>query len=181
MSEIQISQRYARSLFELAQTKGRVDDVYAALNGIGQVVRQVQEFREFIHNPLLSAEERSKVLANVFEGKVPDLVKQFLLFISFKNRLDLLQEIIEAFDDLYLRAHNRARALVVTALALDEAQKEHIRLRLSQKYSKEIVADWQIKTEILGGFRILIDGKLHDYSFTSQLEEFKTRVLCHNN
>ena len=181
MSEIQISRRYARGLFELAQTKGCVDDVYTALNGLGQVVRQVQSFREFIHNPLLSVEERNKVLANVFEGKVPDLVKLFLLFISFKNRLDLLQEIIEAFDDLYLREHKRARALVVSALPLDEAQKERIRRQLGQKYAKEIVTDWQIKTEILGGFRIFIEGKLHDYSFTSQLEEFKTRVLCHNN
>jgi len=177
LGKVQISERYAKSLFELAQDEGVLDEVQASLQDVGEMVREVPPLGEFLHNPLLSVEERQQVLKALFEKKVPALVQKFLLFINFKGRLNLLAPIIEAFDDLYLRSHNRVRAVVQTALPLDKKQKEDICRHLNQKYAKEIVADWQVEEGLLGGFRILVEGKLHDYSFTSQLESFRQKVL----
>jgi F-type H+-transporting ATPase subunit delta len=177
MSEIQISQRYAKALFGLAQEQGKLEEVYASLQDLGNLLRQVETLREFIHNPLLVIEERHKALKAMFESKVPALVYQFLIYISAKNRLDLLGQMIIAFDGLYLKSHNRIRAVIETALPLYQKEKENILRQLGQKYGKEILADWYIKKDLLGGFKIFIEGKLHDSSFTSQLEEYKQMVL----
>ena len=171
------SHRYARALFELAKAGSGQDEVYDALQQIGKLVKDIPEFYAFLGNPLLSLEERNKVLTALFKKKAPDLVFKFLLFVSFKSRLNLLPEMIEAFDQLYLQAHNRIRALVQTALPLDGNIREQIKTQLGRRYQRDVVPDWQIRQDILGGFRIVIEGKLHDSSFTSQLQQFKQQAL----
>ncbi len=177
MSQSQISMRYARALFALAKESSNVDEVYASMQAIGSLLQEVPTFNEFTHNPILSAQEREKVLKALFAGKVPSLVERFLLFISQRSRLNVLAGMVEAFDELYLGSMNRLRANVQTALPMEPVQKDRMTQQLGRKYSKEIAAQWQIRKDILGGFRILIAGKLHDYSFVSQLEEYKQKVL----
>ncbi len=177
MSSIQICQRYAKSLYSLAQDQGVVEEVYACLQSLGQIIEQSADLRDFLGNPLLAQSERQKVIAAVFSGKVPALVEKFLYFINQKNRLNRLRGIIDAFDALYLQAHNRLRAQVQVALPLELSVKEQILAQLSRKYGKDVLASWQIRQEILGGFRILIEGYLHDYSFTDQLNKYRQEVL----
>lgn len=138
---------------------------------------QSADLREFIHNPLLPQDVRTKILMAVFSGKVPPLVEKFLLFINCKKRLNLLTHMIESFDALYLTEHNRLRAQIQIALPLEMSVREQILGQLSKKYGKDVLAQWHIRKEILGGFRILIEGRLHDYSFTNQLEKYRQHVL----
>ncbi len=177
MSQGQISRRYATAFFEAAKAGGQLEEVRPVIQEIGRLIEQCADFRAFLANPLLDAAPREKVLLSLFKGKVPPLVQDFLLFINFKDRLGLLDEMIKAFDGLYLQAHNRMRVVVQTALPLDETQRKNICLKLGQAYKKEVVADWQIRRDILGGFRILAGSKLYDYSFISQLEEFRQKAL----
>ena len=120
---------------------------------------------------------RNKVLDHVFASRLPKLVMKFLLFISVKNRLNMIEFMITSFDDLYLAMNNRVRARVVTALEISPEQKQSLTQVLNKKYAKTISADWEINNDILGGFKIFIEGNLHDSSFTTQLEMYKQKVL----
>lgn len=177
MSVSQLSDRYAKSLYSLAVDQQQVDDVNTALANLGQTIFQSADLRDFLNNPLLSEQERGKVLKALFAGKVPALLERFLFFINDKNRLNILADIIESFDALYLKAHNRVRAQIQMALPLEISVRDAIIKQLSKKYGKEVIAEWQIRKEILGGFRILIEGRLLDYSFTNQLEQYREQVL----
>ncbi len=59
---------------------------------IRRLIIDMQDFRQFLSNPLLSYEERCAVLKALFEGKVPELIFRFLLFITYKSRLNILKE-----------------------------------------------------------------------------------------
>ena len=173
----QIGKRYAQSLFNQAALTQSVDEVHGAMNTIGGLIASLAPLSDFIHNPLIDGAERHKVLAAVFSGKVPDLVMKFLLFVSFKNRLNFLETIIESFDDIYLKAQHSVRARIVTALDIGDDEKKHVLQVLGQKYQKSIVAQWELNPSLIGGFKIFIEGKLHDSSFTSQLEIYKQKVI----
>ena len=172
MIQTQVGQRYARALFESAQDSGTLEEVQASLVDIGRLIREVPELKGFLENPLLENAVRQKVLLALFKGKLPQLVENFLLLINKKNRLNYLADVIKAFDEMYLTAHNRVRAVVQTALPLDEGQRKKISKKLGQMFGREVAAEWQIRRNILGGFRIVVEGKLYDYSFTRQLEKF---------
>ena len=165
--------RYAKALFQLSQEKNSLDDVYAALKEIDRMINALAEFREFLVNPLLSFPERETVLNALFKGKTPDLVLRFLLFVSYKKRINRLKEIIDAFDGLYLAVHNQTRVVVQTALALNDEDKKTIDARLQEKLHQQVLTQWQLTPDIIGGFRIFAKGLLYDYSFKSQLNNFR--------
>lgn len=178
MIQAQIAYRYAQALFDLASQEDALDSVYTFLQDISKLLKEGVEFRTFIHNPLLSLEERGFLIQSMFENKIPKLLYRFLLFLNLKDRLNILGEIYESFDELYLEKNHQMRASLETAFALEEGQKHHIQQKLGQKYNKEISLDYQIKKGLLGGFRLLAAGMLFDSSIKSQLEEFRQKVLA---
>lgn len=177
MIQHQVGQRYAKALFEAAKDSANLDEVHSSLMLIEGLLEQSAELKGFLHNPLLENALREKILRALFQRKVPQLVENFLLLINRKNRLRYLADAIAAFDELYLTSHSRVRAVVQTALPLDETQRQKIVGKLSQKFGRNIAAEWQIRRDLLGGFRILAESKLYDYSFISQLEEFRQKSL----
>ena len=96
----------------------------------------------------------------------------FLLFITYKNRLNMLQEIIESFDSLYLSSTHQLRALVKTALPIKEEDKIFINQHLQDKFHQRMITRWDLEPSLLGGFRIYAQGQMYDYSFKNQLNRF---------
>lgn len=177
MSVQQISLRYAQALFNQAKSINAVEEVHGSLMTIGGLILSLKPLKDFVQNPLIDQDERNKVLLAVFSSKVPELVLRFLLFVSAKNRLSFLETIIESFDDIYLSSKSCVRARVVTALDIGDEEKRHVLDILGQKYHKSISPQWEINPGLIGGFKIFIEGKLHDNSFTSQLELYKQKVI----
>lgn len=172
-----IARRYAHTLLDLAQQENVLEAVYVSIQEMGQILKQKEEFRIFIRNPLLSAEERRHVIKHIFENRIPPLLYKFLLFINLKNRLSILSNISESFDQLYLKKHGQIRALLEVALDIEESQKENIQHKLTTKYHKQILLNTQLRGELLGGFRFVTQGILYDSSIKSQLEEIRQKIL----
>ena len=176
MSYALIAHRYAQALFDLAEGENSLYPVYISLQEIGKIIHEREEFRAFIHNPLLSLPERTKIIQSIFENKVPKLLYKFLLFLNAKDRLNVLSEVSESFDQLYLEKNNQMRGALETAFMLEETQKHNVQKKLGEKYKKEISLDSQVKKDLLGGFRLLVAGMLFDSSIKSQLEQFRQKV-----
>ena len=168
----QTSDRYAKALFELTREQDKLEPVQKTMSEINALIVDMPDLRRFLKNPLLSYEERCAVLKALFEGKVPDLVLRFLLFITFKSRLDILKEIIQSFDILYLSATRQIRAQVKTALPLNDAEKVFINQHLNNKFHQQMITQWILDPSLIGGFRIFVQGKIYDYSFKNQLNNF---------
>ena len=87
----QTADRYAKALFELAKEQNNLEAVQDSMTEIRGLIVDLEDFRQFLSNPLLSYEERCAILKALFEGKIPELAFRFLLFITYKNRLDILK------------------------------------------------------------------------------------------
>jgi len=172
----QTADRYSKALFELAREQDSLEPVQKALTEIRDLIIDLGDFRQFLSNPLLSYEERCTVLKALFEGKVPDLVYRFLLFITYKSRLDILEYIIPSFDNLYLSSTHQIRAYVKTALPLNDAEKVFINQHLHNKFHQQMITQWTLDPSLIGGFRIFAQGKVYDYSFKNQLEGFTQSI-----
>jgi len=168
----QTADRYAKALFELAQEQNNLEAVQATMTGLRNLILNLEDFRQFLSNPLLSYEERCAILKALFEGKVPELSYKFLLFITYKSRLNILKNIIESFDDLYLLNTNQIRAYVTTVSPLEKEDRVFVNQRLRDKFQHDMLTKWLTNPSIIGGFRIFVQGKVYDYSFKGQLEHF---------
>jgi F-type H+-transporting ATPase subunit delta len=168
----QTSDRYAKALFELSKEQNILESVQAVMTDVRKIILDSEEFRYFLKNPLLSYDDRCVVLKALFEGKVPGLYLTFLYFITYKSRLNILKDIIESFDSLYLISTNQLRVYVTTALPIEKADEDFIGQRLHDKFQRNVLTRWKINPSFIGGFRIFVEGKIYDYSFKSQLDHF---------
>jgi F-type H+-transporting ATPase subunit delta len=168
----QTADRYSKALFELAQEQDNLEAVQVTMTDIRKLIISLPDFRRFLSNPLLAYEERCASIKALFEGKVPDIIYKFLLFITYKSRLNILKDIIESFDNMYLSHTHQMRVYVKTALPMNEEEKAFISERLQNKFHQTVIARWVLDPSLIGGFRIFAQGKLYDYSFKNQLDHF---------
>ena len=168
----QTADRYAKALFELAQEQNNLEAIQTTLSDIKKLTVELQDFRQFLNNPLLSYEERCSTLKAMFEGKVPEIVLQFLICITYKGRLSILKEMITSFDSMYLIATHQMRAYVKTALPINDEDKNLINQHLHDKFKQQMLTQWDTDPSLIGGFRIFVQGKIYDYSFKNQLDHF---------
>jgi F-type H+-transporting ATPase subunit delta len=168
----QTADRYAKALFDLAQEQHNLELVQGTMSDLRKLMINLPDFRLFLKNPLLSYEDRCVILKNLFEGKVPELAYRFLLFITYKGRLDILKNIIESFDSMYLSSTSQMRAYVKTALPINDADKGLINDHMKDKFHQQVLTQWTLDPSLIGGFRIFAQGKIYDYSFKNQLSHF---------
>lgn len=168
----QTADRYSKALFELTLEQKNLEAVQASMADIKNIITDSIDFRLFLSNPLLTYEERCTVLKALFEGKIPDLVLRFLLFINYKSRLGILKDMIESFDSMYLTSTHQMRPTVKTALPVKDADKVFINQHLQDKFKQQMITQWILDPSLIGGFKIFAQGKIYDYSFKSQLNHF---------
>jgi len=168
----QAANRYSKMLFELAQEQNNLEAIQATMTDIRKLIINLSDFRQFLSNPLLSYEERCAILKALFEGKIPDIAYRFLLFVTYKGRLNILKDIIESFDNMYLEQTHQMRVYVKTALPIKEEDKTSINQHLQDKFHQQMITQWILDPSLIGGFRIFAQGKLYDYSFKNQLSHF---------
>ena len=168
----QTADRYSKALFELAQEQHCLETVQISMTDLRRIVLDSEDFRHFLNNPLLTYDDHVLVLKALFEGKVPELSYKFLRFITYKGRLHILKEIIESFDQLYLKSTNQVRAYVTTASVLEKEDRVIINQHLRDKFQSDMLTKWNTDPSLIGGFRIYVQGKIYDYSFKNQLNHF---------
>jgi len=173
----QTADRYSKALFELAQEQDSLEGVQNTMTDLKKLIIDLNDFRQFLSNPLLSYEERGVILSALFKGKIPELCLRFLLFITYKGRLNILDNIIESFDNLYLSNTHQMRALVKTAFPVNAKDKAFINQRLHDKFHQQMITQWTLDPSLIGGFRIFTQGKIYDYSFKNQLNGFLQNVM----
>src|SRR5688500_3302753 len=91
---------YAKSLLELANEQNQAEAVGQELAALKQLVQENPSFSDVLTNPAISIDDRSKLLSNLFRGKASPLVFNTLGVLNEKNRLGLLAEIAQGYDDL---------------------------------------------------------------------------------
>ncbi len=178
MSSYVIARRYAQALYSLSVQEGVLDDVKQSLLDIHDLTGKLPALKGFLANPLLTMEEQKNIIQKMFEGRVPARVFVFLNFVITKRRLDILPEMIEAFEDLYRSEHNQILIRVQSAQPLDDALKSTLIKRLEEITHKRIEAQYALDPSMIGGIRVFAAGKLYEYSFNGELQDYKRKALA---
>jgi F-type H+-transporting ATPase subunit delta len=160
---------YARSLFELAMDAGgtnKLMEVAEELEQICELARNDKVIKLFLSSPIVDVKARGEALSSIFTNRITDLTLRFMLVLNMKGRLNHLESIEIAFDQLVQEAFGRVEVDVITPAAIDTESMEMIKEKISTILGKEPVLHPYVDESILGGikFRIgdqLIDGSLH--------------------
>lgn len=177
MSDYRIANRYAKSLFELAQEENSVEAIYNDLQTVIKVATHSKDLADLLRSPVIPADKKLKVLETTFNG-VHDRTVAFFRLLAEKRREAQLVIICEEFIRRYEDSKGIARAKVTSAIPLSEDILEKVRKYLKGAVQKEDIQLVNIVDEkTIGGMVIEYDNKLLDLSVARELNEIKKKLI----
>ena len=171
------TKQYAQALFDFSENQEMSALVYSDLTQLGALIKQSEDFSNLLNNPVFPKETRKEILHHCLKDKLNHATIQFLDLLNRKGRLNILKEIIPQFIKIYFTNKNIAHAKIITNAPLSKQQISAISHHLKLKFRKEIEAQMDVDPRIIGGLKIIIDNILYDYSFRTQLDNFKNKLV----
>ena len=172
MIKSQVGRRYSKAIFEIAEEKNQVKEIYKMLNSAMVLYRTDKEFKNFILNPLIDNEQKKSVLNEIF-GKDNSENLNILLYILDKGRMNCIKYIVAEYLKIYYRKNRILDVKATFTKELTDEQKKKLIDKLSQKTGKEINLEIKIDKDILGGGIIKIGDKIIDGSIRRELDNWK--------
>lgn len=170
----EVSLRYATALYDLSAEAGIQDKVFSNLRELNQVFKKDAEIKEFISSPLVKSTDKEtamkKALAN---GELTDQVKSFVLLLAKKGRLDLFNEIVEAYQTKSDEAHGVTRGDVVSTTVLSTEERSEVEKFVSEATGKKVILTYSEDSTLIGGLIAKVGSYTFDDSITSHMRRLK--------
>ncbi|GBF89677.1 F-type H+-transporting ATPase subunit delta [Raphidocelis subcapitata] len=167
-----VSDSYAKALVELADDKGRLEQVHADVDAVAGLIKENVKLRDLLFSPVIEGDKKKAVLAKVSkEAGFQQYTSNFLNLLVEKDRLNLLDEICESFETQYCELTDTQVATVRSAVKLEQEQQFLIAKKLQELTgSKNIKLRPVIDTTLVGGFVVEYGSSQIDLSVRGQVE-----------
>jgi len=172
-----VSKRYADAYLSSAEDASSLDEVGKDISGLLELIEQSDDFSEFLRNPLIDPDLQKSCLEKLFKGRLDSVTTDFLLLLVEKERLADLEGILEASLHSWREKKGILPVSVTSAQDMSADQKKALEKKLADRTGKTIESTYHTDPDLLGGFRLLFQGVVEDYSLAAKLHTFKRNVL----
>lgn len=170
-----VARRYARALFALADENGALEDVARALQAVVRLL-EVPEVGRVLTGPL-GREPKRAILRRIAEDAgAPDILRDFLLLLSERDRLVSVAGINTVYGSLLDRRQGIIRAVVRSAAPLSQEALEDITRCFSVLTDKRVVPRVVLEEELIAGIVVEIEGRVYDGSVRAQLDRLRQEM-----
>ncbi len=171
------AQRYARALFELAQDKGALADVYKDIRAFAASVRASKDLTLLLDSPAFSRDAKVKALkALAAKAGYSAIFGKFLGVIATNGRARDILGAEAAFDQLYTAQRGVQRAVVRTAKDMTGAERARIESLLAKLVGGEVELSSEVDPSLIGGIQLRIGSRLVDASVAAKLNRMNTAM-----
>lgn len=170
MSNVTAARPYARAAFGYAR-ENSVLDAFSGMLGTAAALIESPRLRTLLGNPRLSRARRSEMLETIGGDHFDEPMRQFLRVLGERDRLSVLPEIREQFEELRAEQEQRLTAEVVSARELDPAQQERIRAALAERTGQTVELVSKIDEQLLGGAVVRAGDRVLDASLQRRLQQ----------
>ena len=173
-----VSMVYARSLMELADEAGAVEDVADELTQLVDLIAATPDLSALLRNRAISAAARTRSIEAIFSGRVSDLTYRFLQVLNDKGRLGVLTTIHAAYVRLLKEKRGEVDVLVTSAQPLSDSQLQTVGQKVSAAIDGKAIVSANVDESIIGGLKLRIGDKQIDGSVATQLQNIKRDIIA---
>ncbi len=165
----EVASRYAKALFMLSKEAGSQNEIYSQLQFLADAMEKDPEIMTFLTSPLVTNENKESVFKNGLNGKFSGETKSFLLLLAKKGRVELIPEIVLAFQSLIDDANGITRGTVKSPVPLSQEEQKRIEDTVSRYTGKKVILSYEENKDIIGGLVAEVGSYTFDDSLTSHL------------
>lgn len=166
---------YANALFELALDAGNTESWLTYLKQLSNLIHD-EEFTKIIHDPKVNNEQLVLCILDILNSSDSGL-KRLVELLLCNNRLLAVNAIYQQFEKLLAQKQNTAKAIIQSAFAVSNKEKEELEVKLSNKFGKKAITTIEVVPELIGGIKILIDDAIIDASVRGSLNQLATKII----
>ncbi|MDO4249895.1 MAG: F0F1 ATP synthase subunit delta [Moraxella sp.] len=173
-----LARPYAKAAFEYAKEKNAINDWENFLQIAGNVVTD-DAFVGVLHNPAISAEQKTAVLMDVCtSGQPAQDLTNFIAQLAEHDRLALLPEIHSHYSKFKSQELKQVDAYITSAYPLTDEQRKTLQKSLAEREQAIVILHEAIDPSLLGGATIKIGDKFTDGSVRGKLQQLKTQLTA---
>lgn len=173
----EIAEPYAQALMSLAREGNLVDQISEDINSLLNLLNESEDFRFFVVNPIVKAEEKRAVLRQVLSDQVHQYTQNFLMLLIDRGRISFIQEIARQFQRLVRQLNQTVLAEVISAIPLSDAQQDTIRQKvIEMSQARQVELQVNVDPDLMGGVIIKVGSQIIDASLRGQLRRIGTRL-----
>ncbi|OIP27203.1 MAG: ATP synthase F1 subunit delta [Chloroflexi bacterium CG_4_9_14_3_um_filter_45_9] len=174
MARITSGKRYAQAIFELALEKGELVSRRQSLQKIVEIAKN-EGLTALLEDPGLSSDVKRDLLEERLGG---GNLWAFNLALSLasKEELGIAGDILQEYSTLLDTYNGVEHVEIVTALSLDQKDKEGISHQVEKIIGRKVVVDFQVEPSIIGGIKAKIGDVLIDNSVRNRLETLRKKL-----
>ena len=171
----EIARVYSEALFEVAQEKGKLDEIHEQLGEVADALASSRDLQVFFFSPYFSSAEKRDGISRAIDGAAPELVN-FLELLAEKHRMPALFRIRKRFDELWAKENKRLGVTVTSAVELDSQIVESIGAEIEKQTGQTIELQSEVDPAIIGGLKLQVGNMVLDASIHSRLEKLRRGV-----
>jgi len=178
MPNPRLATRYAKSLIDLSNEKGQLEEVYKDVLYLKSIFENSQELVNFLNNPVITSDQKLEVVKALDSQRTGEITKSFNRLLIRKGRESYLPEIAEAFIDQYKEYKGIHTVTLTTAIPVSDEVKNAIINRIKRDgHMREVELICVVQENIIGGFILEGNGKRIDASVAYDLTKIRNRFL----
>ena len=147
---------YGRALFQLAEEDGCGDGVLEELQLVRRALRENPGYVTLMDTPAVAGPEKHALLLQAFSGASQEL-----------------RNFLTAYEAAYDEARGILRATAITAVPMQQRQREALCARLESLTGKTVSLTCRTDPTLLGGITLRYGGIQLDDSIRSRLERLR--------
>lgn len=161
---------YAEALLQVAAGKKEIDQVIDQAKAILSLWNECPELSEAMGSPVLEVDAKKHAIEKLFADQVTPSFLNFLKLLADRQRIGLLDSVLERLLELYREQRNIALATVTSASELNEEQQSQLLKKVqSVAGTDKLEINLKVDPDLLGGFVVSVGSKVIDASLSGQV------------
>ena len=138
---------------------------------------KTDELTNYLNNPLISLVAKREVLTKILKYQLNPETFKFLLVLVDRDRINLLQVIIDSYLKLVYQLASIKMIEVSTAFPFTNKQKNTLikKLKVITK-AREIRLIITVDSNLIGGFLIKTNSRVIDFTVKNQLQKLSNHL-----
>ena len=170
--KLKIATPYARALFDFSIHQNLKNQIKKDLKNLKNLVKKNQKLSNYLNNPTITKQNKIEILTKILYFNITKKTFQFLLLLINRNRINLLELIIDHYLKLIDQTESIKKIHIITADKFTNSQK-NLLIKKLKKLTKatNIQLTIIIDKKLIGGFLIKNQSQIIDFSIKNKLNK----------
>ena len=165
-----IATPYAEALLQVAESRQETDTVATQVRELLALWNGSPQLREAMASPVLEPDAKKAALAALFDEQVTPSVQNLLKLLADRQRIAVLDAVLERFLELYRDLRHITLAKVSSATPLSEEQQAQLNQKVQAiAGTKAVEFDLNVDPSLIGGFVVNLGSQVIDASLAGQV------------